>query len=312
MIGQSAKVMKGSVDRLIEMSEAGTLAGHMFWSWQDMREYSRIDAEMHNGVLESGVVTEGREPRNLVWMELERLFHLRRHEAASPDTKPAVVPLTWSAWSKKNKFQAVDLRWWVEGASGDRAWASFEKHMEKYWSEIARSHWKETGERFQLWRESQLEIAGVRFQIPAIKGYIRPIILTPESPEVTIPVDLQCERVHILGQVMFGSAFPTVGKDGDTVASYTLQYSNGKKQEIPLRNGYEVVQANFIRGASRLDPVATEAQRVLIFVKDTVREHYQIQLFSTPAGGGKLANIRCQLRGEQSPLAIFAVTAEQV
>jgi hypothetical protein len=31
-----------------------------------------------------------------------------------------------------------------------------------------------------------------------------------------------------------------------------------------------------------------------------------------PSGGSRLASIRCQLRGEQFPLAIFAMTAEQL
>ena len=28
--------------------ETGELSGHMFWSWQDMRQYSRIDGEMRD------------------------------------------------------------------------------------------------------------------------------------------------------------------------------------------------------------------------------------------------------------------------
>jgi hypothetical protein len=311
-IGQTEKVMKGSVDRLMEMAQAGALAGHMFWSWQDMPEFSRIDPEMRDGILESGVVTEGREPRHLVWMELERLFQLRAHEGPSYSEQPALVPLRWAPWSKKNKFQAIDLQPLVESAPGDRAWGNFEQRMEKYWSEVSRTHWKESGGHFQLWQGNQIAVAGVGFQFPAVKGYVRPIVLTPESPEVTIPVNLACERVHILGQVTFGGGFPTAGKDGDIVGHYTLQFANGRKQEIPLRNGYEIVQANLVQSASRIDPLATEAQRALLYVKDSVRERYQIQLLSLPAAGSKLTSIRCQLRVDQPPLAIFAVTAEQL
>jgi hypothetical protein len=321
-IGQTEKVMKGSVDRLMEMAQAGTLAGHMFWSWQDMPEFSRIDAEMRDGILESGVVTEGREPRHLVWMELERLFQLRAHENVAYSEQPVVVPLRWAPWSKKNKFQAVDLQPLAEGPAGERAWANFEMSMRKYWSvregwaldvsdDIPRGHWKESDGHFQLWQGNQIAVAGVGFQFPAVKGYVRPIVLTPESPEATIPVNLVCERVHILGQVTFGGGFPSAGKDGEVVGNYTLQFANGKKQEVPLRNGYEVVQANLVQSASRIDPLATESQRALVYVKDSVRERYQIQLLSLPAAGSKLASIRCQLRGDL-PLAIFAVTAEQL
>ncbi|HVH85280.1 MAG TPA: hypothetical protein VM912_01050, partial [Terriglobales bacterium] len=91
--------------------------------------------------------------------------------------------------------------------------------------------------------------------------------------------------------------------------SYILEYSSGKTQEIPLRNGYEVAQSNLIHEATRIDPTATEAQRALVFVKDIAREQYQILLFSVPVEAG-LARIRWRLNGRQPPLAIFAVTAE--
>src|SRR5580704_2129110 len=48
-IGQSQIVMQNEVDRLIDLVDSGELSGHVFWSWQDMRQYSRIDAEMRNG-----------------------------------------------------------------------------------------------------------------------------------------------------------------------------------------------------------------------------------------------------------------------
>ena len=129
-IGQTELVMRGSVDRLIDLIETSELAGTMFWSWQDIREYSRIDGEMRDGVLESGVVTEAREPRDLVTRELTRLFELRRHVDQQPDTKPEEVPLKWSPWSKKNKFEPLNLQPLAETADANRAWSSFKDRME--------------------------------------------------------------------------------------------------------------------------------------------------------------------------------------
>ncbi len=73
-IGQMEIVMSHTVDRLLDLVESGELSGHVFWSWQDMRQYSRIDGEMRDGILESGVVTEGREVRDEVYRELARLY----------------------------------------------------------------------------------------------------------------------------------------------------------------------------------------------------------------------------------------------
>jgi hypothetical protein len=49
---------------------------------------------------------------------------------------------------------------------------------------------------------------------------------------------------------------------------------------------------------------------VLEFTKGVAREHYQVLLFSVPAGGGKVDRITCRLAGDQ-PLLIFALTVER-
>jgi hypothetical protein len=310
-IGQTGIVMRNTVDRLIDLVESGELSGHMFWSWQDMRQYSRIDGEMRDGILESGVVTEAREPRDVVAMELTRLFELRRHAIDQPDAAPELVPLKWAPWSTKNKFETVDLQPLVGAGDAGHAWTSFKDRMAKYWEKTAKTQWKRTGEDFLLWQQDYVEIAGVKFQFPLVDDRVRPLVLTPEASEIVIPVKGPCQRLHILGQVTFGEGFPLAGKDGDKVATYTLEYSKGKNHEIPLRNGYEIAQANFVKDAGRLDPTATEAQRALIYVKDIAREQYQILLYSIPVEGAGLVRLRCKLHGEQPPLAIFAVTAER-
>ena len=44
-------------DRLLDAMQEGKIAGHSFWSWNDVRQYARIDWPTHEGVLFSGVVT---------------------------------------------------------------------------------------------------------------------------------------------------------------------------------------------------------------------------------------------------------------
>lgn len=309
-IGQDPIVMRNEVDRLIDLVESGELSGHVFWSWQDMRQYSRIDGEMRDGVLESGVVTEAREPRDVVYLELSRLFQLRKHDVETPDTEPQRVPLRWTPWLRNSTFAAVDLQPIVSSPDGERAWSSLKSHMARYWEQIARNQWKNTGEDLLLWSNSKIDIAGVPFQMPVMNDRVRPIMVTPESPEAVISVSRQCNRLHILGQVTFAGGFPSSANDGDRVGSYTLEFSDGRKKEIPLRHGYEVAQANIIQSAGRLDPQTTDSQRALVFVKDTAREHYQVLLYSIPVEGASLARVRCRLEAQQPPLAVFAVTTE--
>jgi hypothetical protein len=309
-IGQSQIVMQNEVDRLIDLVDSGELSGHVFWSWQDMRQYGRIDAEMRNGVLESGVVTESREARDVVYMELARLFQLRRHADETPDHEPEIVPLRWTPWSRSSSFTTVNLQPLVESPKGDAAWTSLKTYMARYWNQTARDQWKKSGEDFLLWSKHQLEIGGASFQMPVINDRVRPIVVTPENPEVSIPINRHCTKLHILGQVTLTAGFPSSGMDGDKIATYTLEYSGGRTAEIPLRNGYEVAQANLIQDATRVDPQTTESQRALTYVKDTAREHYQVLLYSIPVEGATLASLRCRLIGHQPPLALFAITTE--
>ena len=315
-IGQSEIIMQKTVDKLLDLVESKQLAGHMFWSWQDMPEFSRVDGEMNNGILESGVVTEGREPRQQVVMELARLFQGWRHEDLPVDARPAILPLRQSPWSSKSRFAPLSLQSLVEGSNGQKAWSELESRMAKHWSESAetgfsRNQWKRTGGTLKFWRESQVEIAGAPFRFALIDGFVRPLVLTPDSPEITIPLALNCTALHFLGQVTLPDGFPPTGRPGETVASYTLHFGGGRTQDVPMRNGIEVARANLVWEATRIDSVATAAQRALSFTKDWAREQYQVLLFSLPVAGGRVESLTARLVGQQPPLLLFGITPEQ-
>ena len=311
-IGQSQAVMQNSVDRLLDLVDSHQLAGHVFWSWQDLRQYSRIDGEMRDGILESGVVNEGREPREVPYMELSRLFEGRRYPEPPADARPTVLPLKWAPATPGARFNSVDLQALAESAEGTRAWAGLEAALAKFWPRVpmAEDQWKRTGEKFLLWQGSDLTIAGIPFRVPVVNGYARPLLLAPDTPELTISVGQECERLHILGQVTFPVGFPVVGKRGEKVATYRVRYSGGRERELPVRNGMEVAQANRIHVATRIDPVASGAQRALEYVKDVVREQYQALLWSVAIEPGKVESLRCKLEAGQPALAIFAITVE--
>ncbi len=315
-IGQSEFIMQNTVDKLLDMVERKQLAGHMFWSWQDLPEFSRIDAEMRDGILESGVVTEARVPRQSVYMELARLFQGWRHESPPVNAEPAVLPLRQVPWSSQSKFAPVDLQQLTESPAGQRAWLDLETLMAKHWAEssetgYSRGQWKRTGQKFQWWRDALVQLSGVPFRCPAKDGFVRPLVLTADSSPVTIPVKQSCTQVHFLGHVTLPGGFPPMGRSGEVVATYTVNYAGGKTQEIPLRNGIEVARANIVYGCTRIDPVATAAQPVLSFVKDWAREQYQVLLFSAPVEKHRVESLTAQLRGQQPPLLLFAVTLEQ-
>jgi len=306
--------MQETVDLLIELETEGKLSGCSFWEWADMRQFSREEIATLNGVLEEGVVTESREPRADVYLQLERLFEGRRYQELPTNACPTVLPLKWAPATPGASLHAVDLQALVESAEGAGAWAGLEAALAKFWPRVpmAEDQWKRTGEKFLLWQGSELTIAGIPFRVPVVNGYARPVLLTQEAPEVTISVGQECERLHILGQVTFPVGYPVVGKRGEKVATYRVRYSGGREREVPVRNGMEVAQSNQVHEATRIDPVATGAQRALEYVKDVVREQYQVLLWSVPVERGRVESVRCKLEADQPALAVFAITVERV
>ncbi len=297
---------------ILDLVKAGKLAGHAFWSWQDMRQYSRLDWPTADGVLMSGIVTEAREVRPDWYMEFSALFQGRAAEPRPPDARPTLLPLKWASAQPGASFSVLDLQPFVESADGAKAWAALEDAFAKYWpnARMAGDQWKRNGGKFVLWQESDFQIGGMPFRIPVIERCVRPLLLLPGIP-VTLPVGREVGRLHILGQVTFPRGYPVIGKRGETVATYHLRYSGGRDRQIPVRNGVEVAQANLIHEATRIEPIATAAQPVMKFVKDIVREQYQVLLWTIPLEQGNLAALRCEVQAGQPAIAIFAITAER-
>lgn len=314
-IGQDEPIMGQSVDRLIDLVDSGALSGHMFWSWQDLRQYSRIDGEMHDGILESGVVNEAREPREGLWAELSRLFARQRHGRRPVPTSQddlKILPLRWNPFHPASHFQCVNLQPLTDSASGQQSWKALEETLEKYWaSGNANDQWRRSGSQFDFWQQAEIRIEGVSFVCPVARGRVRPVVLTAAVPEVLIPIGQECTRLHVLGQVSLPVGYPLAGQAGESTAVYTLRYASGKMRRLPVRNGIEVAQSNCVDRATRIAPVATAAQPAVQYIKDIAREHYQILLWSIPIQREALVSLECRLEPHQPALAIFAITSER-
>ena len=94
------------------------------------------------------------------------------------------------------------------------------------------------------------------------------------------------------------------------MATYRLRYRGGGEHEFAVRHGIEAAQANRIYQAARIEPIATAAQPVLEYVKDVVREYYQVLLGTVSPPPGIIERLHCTLEQGQPALAIFAITAE--
>ncbi len=311
-IGQGLPEMQETVNMILRLEQEGKISGTSFWSWQDLRQYTRVDPEMHDGILESGVVTESREPRPEAYMELKRLFE-GRAQFATVEPRPAILPLRRIPWATRSEFLPIPLDEVLAANTG--AWKAFEAAMEKYWPAVrAGDQWERSGSKFELWRqdsEDEILLAGVQFRPALLNGHVRPLVCGSDF-ELEIPIRQRCTRLHVLGNISLPLGYPIAGKPGEVAATFERRCSSGKVTEIPLRWGFEVVQGNMIHDGTRILPVAAEAQAAIEYIKDVAREQYQILLYSTPQIKAEMiASMRCKVVDTRNWLALFAITAEQ-
>jgi len=301
-------------DGLRRQADSGNVAGHVFWSWNDMRQYTRIDWATLDGILLSGAVTEDRGIRQPIYSRLGGLFAGREETPEYvPPESPRVLPLRVVPFSPGGRYAAVDLQGVVESAPAAESWRAFESRLQAFWERaaMAENQWTRTGGGFRLWSTPAIEIAGVGFRSAVFDGSVRPLVLTPEVPELTIPIDQPCSKLHVLGQVTLPDGYPLEGKPGETVAVYSLVGADARSEDLPVRNGLEVARSNRIHAATRIHAVAIHAQPVLEYRKDVVREQYQFLLWSVAIRPRRIRNLRCKLKSAQSCLAILAITTEQ-
>ncbi len=310
-IGQGLPEMQDTVNMLLKLEREEKVAGTSFWSWQDLRQYTRDDPEMHDGILESGAVTESREPRPEVCAELKRLFE-GRPQFAPVEPTPKILPLRRIPWANRSTLTPVPL----DGAlaANGAAWNAFEAAMQTYWPTVrAADQWARTGSKFELWRQGadEIRLAGAPFRPALVERHVRPLVAGDRFP-LEIPIAQRSTRLHILGGISLPLGYPMIGKAEEVAATCELFFANGKATEIPLRWGFELVQGNMIHDGTRILPVAAKSQAAIEYIKDAAREQYQILLYSTPQfEADTIASMWCKVADERNWIAIFAVTAEQ-
>lgn len=314
VIGQSTLILSEQCDRILSLMEKDKLAGEVFFSWNDFPQFARIDAEMVDGIVESGVVSESRERRNKEYSQLTQLFRGQYQEQSLqiPSSSVQLVPLRRPPWAAGAVFQPIDLQAIAELPSMDRTWHALERDLVQFWNEdwMNQGEWDRIGRWFHFWKDAPIEILGAPFHCPIKDGYVRPLAVTPEFPDMQIPVGRTCTRLHILGQVTLPSGYPMHGTPGKQVAEYRIKYRSGGLQGFSLRNGLEVCTANLIHHASRIAPEPSIAQRAILYTKDPAREHYQVLLHTLEMDGSDAESITLSLLGQQFPLLLFAITAE--
>jgi hypothetical protein len=334
VVGQSDLLRAAAAKEIGELIDENKLAGHAFWSWADLPEFSRGGGEMSEGILISGVVSEDRVMKPNVYTGLADLF--RDYPSTKPqrDRKPVLLLPEAVPGAPKLHYHSILLQTVITTADQEKAYAELERQTKQFFDahDFTRTHWKAEGERVELWQSDSLRIQGIPFIPGQRNGRTEPLVLNKTRPKVTIPVGLTARRLHLLGNVTMPDGYPIVGRQNEEVGRYVIVYEDGERQVAPLRLGLEVTRSNLIAFASRINPVAALAERALIYEKHAFREIHQAWLLSLATKAKPITSLEMAFDGlapaaglatkdmhhriepvpaatEQS-LLLFAVTAE--
>ena len=174
---------------------------------------ARLDWPTAGGILYWGVVTETRSLRTDLYQRLSLLFQWQaadiereRMPHLVPFSKsPRTVPLRLPIIARRGSVMPIDLQPVLDSTSARESWRALEQSMAKFWAatDMAQDQWARTGKELLFWRDPGLEINNVPFTFPNESGFVRPLVVTPDVPRLSIPIGKQCDYVYLLGNGTF-------------------------------------------------------------------------------------------------------------
>ena len=123
-------------------------------------------------------------------------------------------------------------------------------------------------------RKKKTEVGPV-LQNEEISGISKIPHLVTEKPLVFKCNDIT-NCISVLGMTSLNYGYPILGKYGEDVAQISIKYADGTKQNYIAKNGLDVTITYTSVGSSRINPVAKNAKRALIFCYDKNFEEYTI------------------------------------
>jgi hypothetical protein len=246
------------------------LAGICWWQWQDIYQFSRGLPGCQDGVLSDGLVDRYRH-RKPMYAEMARLFEEIDHPHPR-EIRVVHVEHRGAPGDRGRLLRVIDLSVAKESDAARAAWQSALEHP--------RIH-PRTPVREGIPCLGPILPAGIA--APAGLDIVlepgAPIMLSGDFPRIDLPIGCATSALHLFGHTTYFDGFPVRGTPGQTIARYVLTYEDGTSTEIPLRNGIEIASASMIARASRMNPVAVAAPRVLVLEVDPDWEIYQVNYF---------------------------------
>lgn len=273
-----------------------TLAGMSYWAWQDIYEAERGEPACFEGILYEGLVTVDRQLKTNYQTFSQFLSWMKQPK---PEVKPEVtvagagdpgrcyVPVALPECSEESWKTAITQS---EPMGGDFYYKT--KRRITYGPALPKALSK---------------IGVVRADIPAGK----PNVIVKGAP-VQIPVNDGAEAVWFIGQATMGKGYPLSGEYAQQVGVYTLTYTDGSTQQIPVRNGLECATVFGLYGPTQFEPQASYTTRAFSVSYDKNWEVYRTGAMRCALSSEKqLQSITAEVTAEDYFLLLYGISLEK-
>lgn len=279
---------------LLKAGREGRLAGFSYWVWADMYEFGRGEPGCFNGILREGMVDIRRKPHAILDVFTRLLGDPSALEEAAPQMRllPFSVP----------RGSGVPLPLPRNADAQNAAW----KQMMEMCA-IQQGFRNKPTRRMLHGPALPAEVRRIG-DLPVLLNEGRPLVILDT---LEIPLSVRADALYVLGNVVLPWGWPQYGGRGEDAGSYTIVYTDGTRQEIPLRNGMEATGAIALAGPSRLDPWATNAEQAICFAYDLNWERYVVQAMALPLAPRPAEKLIIRCGREDSALLLYGITAWQ-
>ena len=267
----NVNLLKIFINRIVSLwhntDDAPVLAGASIWCWAGVYEFNRAAPACYDGLLCEGLVDNYRN-KNIGF----DIFKEEFKKIKSP--KNIKRSIEKSEFSIEGVYTPLNLEPLTESDKQTSAWETMMAESRK---PIPRFHYN--ARRLRIMKNGPTLPENItalgELKVNLLK---KPLVINSDNP-VNIPLDKAADEICFIGNVSMPKGFPIGGTFGEEAATLTLNYKDGEKQSVRLRNGQEICTAAGWYGPSRINPTASNAERALKFINDMDREHYVANLF---------------------------------
>jgi len=245
------------------------LAGMAYWCWNDIYQTSRGLPGCIDGILMEGLVDIHRNKRVNYYTQAD-CFH--EFDCLQPTYPGEVSIIGMDVQAKKQTV--VDIYIGQDLAANNDAFSIA--------LEAAKPNIGFVQLRTQLLDKGPVLPHNV-YDLGELETNLesRAPLIAYTSP-VEVPVGLSGDTLCLVGMTVLGDAFPISGKAGDVLGKLVINYTDGTAHTQELLDGKELCTAFMSYGASRIDPCAGDAKRVLTFSYDKNWERYCMNVLTIP------------------------------